>query len=59
MYTETQPKTQGGARANCGRKPIADKKVQLYVFVRQSRLEKLGGKDEAKRLMNRALGIKD
>jgi flagellin-specific chaperone FliS len=39
---------QGGKRSNCGRKAIADKKIQLYVFIKQSVIDANGGKDEAK-----------
>lgn len=48
--------TLGGARANCGRKPIADKKIQLYVFVRQSKIDKLGGKEATLFKLNKAIG---
>ena len=56
MEQTTQSKGKGGARPNCGRKPLSDKKVQLYVFVRQSKIDKLGGKDAALRKLNKAIG---
>lgn len=56
MEQTTTPKTKGGARPNCGRKPLSDKKVQLYVFVRQSKIDKLGGKEATLKKLNKAIG---
>ena len=36
-------KTHGGKRQNCGRKPVADKKVQVSFYIEQSKIDKLGG----------------
>lgn len=35
-------------KSNRGRKPISDKKVQVSLYIRQSRIEKFGGIDELK-----------
>jgi hypothetical protein len=45
----------GGARAKAGRKPIEDKKVPLTIYVRQSVIERVGGKDEAKQIATDAV----
>lgn len=34
---------RGGARANCGRKPIADKKKAVTIFIPESKILKHGG----------------
>ena len=49
FMSETIKKTtKGGRRSNSGRKPIADKKMQVWLFIRQSVIEKHGGKDALK-----------
>lgn len=48
---KNKKQNMGGRRSNSGRKPVADKKVQLYVFVHQSKIDKLDGKDAVKLLM--------
>jgi len=40
--------TRGGARPNCGRKPLQDKKQLLPIYIETSVINKLGGKKEAK-----------
>lgn len=40
--------THGGKRKNVGRKPVADKKVQVSFYIEQSKIEKLGGLDAFK-----------
>lgn len=39
---------RGGARKNSGRKPIADKKIQLQVNIKTSHIEQLGGVQKLK-----------
>lgn len=39
---------RGGARANCGRKPIEDKKFPVTVFIQLSKIKKHGGKENLK-----------
>ena len=39
---------QGGKRKNSGRKPVTDPKVALTIYVHQSKITKLGGKDKAR-----------
>lgn len=39
---------QGGKRSNAGRKPVADKAVQVIVYPRKSKVDALGGMDAAK-----------
>jgi len=45
MSESPKKSNKGGKRSNCGRKPVADKKVQLWLFIRQSVIEKHGGKE--------------
>lgn len=40
--------TQGGKRSNAGRKPSQDPKQSIFVFIKGSIIEKLGGKKEVK-----------
>lgn len=40
--------THGGKRKNVGRKPVADKKVQVSFYIEASKIEKLGGLDAFK-----------
>jgi hypothetical protein len=35
-------------KSNRGRKPISDKKVQVSLYIRQSKIDKFGGIDEFK-----------
>jgi hypothetical protein len=49
---------RGGARPNAGRKPIKDKKMQLYVYVRQSKIDLHGGKDELKQKIHKLIDKK-
>ena len=37
--------THGGKRKKSGRKPVADKKVQVSFYIESSKIEKLGGLD--------------
>lgn len=39
---------RGGARPNCGRKPIADKKQNVTVFIPASVIKKNGGIEKLK-----------
>jgi hypothetical protein len=39
---------RGGARPNCGRKPIEDKKFPVTVFIQESKIKKHGGKEKLK-----------
>ena len=46
---EKQPTTNwGGARKKSGRKPVADKKQPVTLFIPQSVIEKHGGADAIK-----------
>ena len=42
--------THGGRRKNSGRKPVADKKQAVTVYVPQSTIIKLGGAQSVKNL---------
>lgn len=42
MNIKKQRRTHGGRREGSGRKPVADKKIQMYVFIESSVVEKLG-----------------
>lgn len=44
-----QTKTRGGARSNAGRKKSANPKSPLAIYVENSIIEKMGGKEEAKK----------
>lgn len=46
----------GGKRKRSGRKKIADKKVQVPLFLRQSIIIANGGKEAARELCYRTLG---
>jgi hypothetical protein len=46
---------RGGARIGSGRKPVQDKKIQLTIFVNQSKIDKLGGRDELKKLIYQSI----
>lgn len=50
--------TRGGARPNSGRKPIADKKMQLFVYVRQSKIDLHGGADKLKQKLHKLIDKK-
>lgn len=49
--------THGGVRANSGRKslPKPDKKLQVYLMVKTSIVEDLGGKKAVQELMERMI----
>ena len=40
--------TRGGKRKNSGRKPVSDKKVQVSLYVEESKIKKHGGADALK-----------
>lgn len=42
---------------NSGRKPVEDKKIQICLYVKKSEIEKLGGAESLKKLLD--LGIKN
>lgn len=44
-----QTKTRGGARINAGRKKSANPKSPLAIYVENSIIERMGGKEEAKK----------
>lgn len=44
-----QTKTRGGARSNAGRKKSANPKSPLAIYVENSIIERMGGKEEAKK----------
>jgi hypothetical protein len=35
-------------KSNAGRKPISDKKIQVSLYIRQSKIDKFGGIEELK-----------
>jgi len=45
MKKTKKTENRGGARAGCGRKPVADKKFPVTLFIPQSKIEKMGGKE--------------
>lgn len=47
--------TRGGARPRAGRKPIDDKKVAVTVYIRESRIDALGGMEAVKQLAINAI----
>ncbi len=47
-------KTRGGRRANSGRMPVEDKKKQVYVMIKGSRVDKLG-KEKIQEVMIKAI----
>ena len=40
--------TRGGQRPNSGRKPIKDKKKQISIYPRESKIELIGGPEKIK-----------
>lgn len=44
---------RGGARANCGRKPVADKKIPVTLFIQESKVKKMGGKEKLKQKLTK------
>ncbi|HEV3223902.1 MAG TPA: hypothetical protein VGZ90_13530 [Puia sp.] len=46
---------QGGKRKGSGRKPIADKKIQISVYPRQSSIMRAGGIEASKLLALNAI----
>ncbi len=49
--------THGGKRKMAGRKKIKDKKSQINLFIRQSKIEKHGGKEDLKQEIYEFLDI--
>jgi hypothetical protein len=45
---ETTKTARGGARKNSGRKPVADKKQPVTLFIPKSVIERHGGADKLK-----------
>jgi len=41
-------KTRGGARPNAGRKPVQDKKTQISIYIRSSKIDLNGGPEKIK-----------
>lgn len=41
-------KQHGGNRKNSGRKPVFDKKVQVSFYIKQSKIESVGGIEKFK-----------
>jgi hypothetical protein len=50
--------TRGGARANSGRKPITDKKMQLSIYLRKSKIDLNGGSEAIKEKIYKILKSK-
>lgn len=48
-------KSRGGKRSGAGRKPIADKKLQITLYIKQSTIERNGGITESKKILLNAL----
>jgi hypothetical protein len=48
MQEPKQESSHGGKRPGAGRKPIEDKKKQIHISLRESEIEKLGGKEVVK-----------
>lgn len=44
-------KTRGGKRPNSGRKPLAEKKEPVTVYLYPSEIDKLGGRDGVKHFL--------
>lgn len=44
-------------KSPAGRKPVEDKKVVVNLFIRQSELEKRGGKEEVQKQCYEFLGV--
>jgi uncharacterized protein Veg len=44
-------------KSNAGRKPVEDKKVTVNLFIRQSELDKRGGKEEVQKSCYEFLGV--
>lgn len=51
--TESKKENRGGARAGCGRKPLADKKKAVTIFVAESKINKSGGLDILKQKLTK------
>lgn len=45
-------KTHGGKRKKAGRKPVADKKQRVILYVKKSQIKEMGGEDKLKELIN-------
>ena len=45
---QIKKENRGGARANCGRKPLLDKKIPITMYIPKSVIEKYGGTDRVK-----------
>lgn len=50
-----QKQTHGGARPGAGRKPNEKKKMQVFLWVEEEQVNKVGGHDEAKIIGERAI----
>ena len=44
-------KTHGGTRKGAGRKKVSDKKEPVFIYVRRSVIDKNGGKQTLKRIL--------
>jgi hypothetical protein len=53
MQKPKQESSHGGKRPGAGRKPIEDKKKQIHISLRESEIEKLGGKENVKFIVNK------
>lgn len=42
-------------KSNAGRKPIADKKQEVRLFVEQSKIDLLGGKEQVRQVSYKAI----
>lgn len=49
--------SHGGKRANAGRKKLKDKKRQLSMYVRESKIEEYGGEDPILKHLYKSVGI--
>lgn len=51
--------SHGGARPKAGRKPVKDKKVQVSLYIKQSRIKEFGGVENLKKEIFKRLQFSD
>ena len=57
MQEPKQESNHGGKRPGAGRKPIKDKKKQIHISLRESEIEKLGGKEVVKNRVTKMIKL--
>lgn len=50
-----QKKSHGGKRNGAGRKASPDKKLSLFVYINESHIQNVGGKESAKAIAEQAV----